>query len=122
MVSPRASEETRVTLRLPSELHLRLRAHARAVGVSINQTIVAALDASLAGAEASTGHLESLAGRVRHIRAALGDLVVELDDTVMPEQLKVNGEILDREAFLHSLPVFRPTLSATIIGERAERV
>ncbi len=122
MVSSRASEETRVTLRLPSELHLRLRERAQTAGVSINQTIVAALDASLAGAEARTADLDSVAGRARHIRAALGDLVVELGDTGMPEHLKLMGEEFDREAFLRSLPVMDPPLPATIIDEREDRV
>jgi hypothetical protein len=56
----------------------------------------------------------------QNIRAALGDLVVELDTARLLRQLGLKGQPLDREA-LRAAPVLSPPLSVTIIEEREEQ-
>ena len=58
---------------------------------------------------------------MREIRAALGDLVIEVDTSRLLRQLRLQGKLPDREAFLTSLPKLSPPLSATVIEEREEQ-
>ena len=59
---------------------------------------------------------------IREIRAALGDLVVELDTSKFPAQFRPSKGLRGREALRKSLPRLKPPLSVTIIEERAERL
>ncbi len=67
---------TRVTLRLPDELHQRLRVASQQAGTSLNQLIIVALAEAVAREEGAGQEETSLMEQVRHIRTVLGDLVV----------------------------------------------
>ncbi len=54
------------------------------------------------------------------IRAALADMIVEIDVDSYPEDLRPT-ESTDREAVFRSLPPLDPPLSAAIIQEREEQ-
>ena len=117
----------RVTLRLPDELHHRLQMKARQAGVSVNQSIVTALNESVLsgddGGNADDEHA-ALLDQVRHIRTALGDLIVELDPEDFPAHVRPTATPIDREGFkgfMRSLPKLDPPLSATIIADREDR-
>ena len=58
---------------------------------------------------------------MREIRAALGDLVIEVDTGQLLRQLRLQGKPPDRQAFLASLPKLFPPLSTTVIEEREEQ-
>jgi hypothetical protein len=110
----------RVTLRLSNELHERLRARSHRAGTSLNQTVVAVISDAL-GREGAAERIGEKDEQVRHIRAALGDLTVDWDDSGLPAELRPSVRSLDPNAFLVSLPRLTPPLSATIIEERDDR-
>lgn len=110
----------RVTLRLPDELHHRLEARSRESGASLNQTIVAALHEALSRADRDGG--DDAVEQLRHIRMALGDLVVELDESQLPPELRPSEDLPDTDALRESMPRLDPPLSATIIADREDRV
>jgi hypothetical protein len=112
----------RVTLRLPDELHQRLQREAQQAGASLNQTIVATLDRGLHGAPDQVCARGSLPEYVARIRAALGDLTVEVDDGDFPAARRIGDQLPDRTAFRETLPTLDPPLSATIIAEREDRL
>lgn len=118
----RSDHVARVTLRLPDDLHQRLRAISRSSGASLNQLIVAALSAGAVREDEADKAGSALAGQVQHIRAALGDLAVELDASRLPPHLRPGGDLPDRSAFVRSLPALRPPLSATILADREDRL
>src|SRR5690349_3605575 len=113
----------RITLRLPDDLHHRLAARERAAGASLNQTIVSALHDSLSRRERDADpDASEREAQVQQVRLALGDLVVELDETELPEHLRAGGSRPDIEALRGSLPRLDPPLSATVIADREDRV
>ena len=109
----------RVTLRLPDELHHRLAARSRAAGASLNQTIVSTLHEALARCEGDV--MDDRAAELQHIRTALGDLVVELDESELPPELRPDEDLPDTDVLRASMPRLDLPLSATIIADREDR-
>jgi predicted transcriptional regulator len=110
-----------VTLRLPDDLHRRLRSTSERTGASLNQLIVAALSAALARDEAADQAEGSLLEQVQHVRRALGDLVVELDLQHVPPSLRPSEGLPDTDTLRQSMPALMPPLSATISADREDR-
>jgi hypothetical protein len=100
-------------------LHQRLEARSRAAGASLNQTIVSTLHEALARSEPEDTDDQTV--ELRHIRMALGDLVVELDASELPPELRPSDDLPDRDAYRESLPRLDPPLSRTIIEGREDR-
>ncbi len=113
---------SRITLRLPDDLHRRLRAVSQRAGVSLNQLVMRNLDQALAGQEETAEKDSPLMDQVRHIRVALGDLAVELDIDHLPPHLRPGEDLPDRATFMKSLPQLEPPLSATIAADREDRL
>lgn len=113
---------TRVTLRLPENLHQRLRVISQKHRVSLNQLIIATLNEALAQDEGAAQEEKSLVEQVQYIRMALGDLAVELDVSQFPPHLRPGEELPDREEFMQSLPQLSPPMSRTIIEDREDRI
>jgi HicB family len=111
----------RVTLRLPEDLHRRLRAVSQHRGASLNQLIVAILSEAQAHGRLLDQTQDPLLEQVQHVRRALGDLVVELDWSALPPHLQPGEDLPDAETLRHSLPELVPPLSATIIADREDR-
>ena len=109
----------RVTVRLPDELHRRLEARASSVGASLNQTIVSTLHEALA--RSNDDQTDDRAEERRRIRMALGDLVVEFDESDLPPELRPGDDLPDRDAFRESLPRLDPPISRAIIEDREDR-
>jgi hypothetical protein len=124
MVSLRADERNvaRVTLRLPKDLHRRVRAVSELTGASLNQWITAALGEALARADVAGETENPLLERLQHVRKALGDLAVELDMRHVPPHLRPDEDLPDSDAFRRSLPQLIPPLSATIVADREDRL
>ena len=112
----------RVTLRLPEDLHRRLRSASERTGSSLNELIVAALSDALARAEVADESEGSLLEQVQHLRRALGDLVVEVDVSHLSPQLRPREDLPDTDTLRRSMPELVPPLSATIISDREDRV
>ena len=112
---------TRVTLRLPDDLHQRLRAAAQRTGAPLNQLIVATLSEALMGDDLVGKDESPLMEQVQHIRTALSGLAVDLDANQLPPHLRPGDELPDRAAFQQSLPTLDPPISATIIADREDR-
>ena len=110
----------RVTLRLPEDLHRRLRAVSQRTGTSLNQLVVAVLGQAVARDDGATEDESYLKEQVNHIRTALGDLAVELDTDQLPSHLRPGEDLPDRAVFARTLPKLSPPLSATIIADREE--
>src|SRR6185437_6216624 len=94
---------SRVTLRLPEELHDRLRDVAHRTGVSLNEVIVSALRDALTcneGPEAGG----SLLKQVRLARAALTDLAVDVDTAWIGAEFGRRAEVPTAEELIRSLP------------------
>lgn len=111
----------RVTLRLPDDLHRRLRSTSERTGVSLNQLIVAALSEVLARGEVVDQAEGSLLEQVQHIRRALADLAVELDLRHVPPHLRPSEGLPDTDTLRQSMPALIPPLSATISADREDR-
>ncbi len=112
----------RVTVRLPDELHHRLAARASESGASLNQTIVAALHDALSRTAHDGSSGDALLEQVQHVRVALGDVIVELDESALPPALRPGDDLPDADTLRQSMPHLVPPLSATIIAEREDRV
>ncbi|MDA8217497.1 MAG: toxin-antitoxin system HicB family antitoxin [Dehalococcoidales bacterium] len=112
----------RITLRLPEELHRRLAQRSQRAGVSLNQLIVATLHDAAAEHDSGGEGEDPLAEQVQHIRAALSDMAVELDTGRLPPHLRPGDDLPDRETYRRSLPQIQPSLSATIIADREDRL
>lgn len=112
----------RVTLRLPEDLHHRLRATSERTGSSLNQLVVAALSETLARGEVAGEAEGSLLEQVQHVRLALGDLAVEVDASHLPPYLRPSEDLPDTDALRQSMPQLIPPLSATISADREDRV
>ena len=113
---------TRVTLRLPSDVHKRLTESARTSRRSINQTIVDLLSEALGCGVRQRPDETPLDAERRRIREALGDLVVEFTAEDLAPMLTHPLGSLDAEAIYNSMPRLDPPLSQTIIDEREDRV
>lgn len=111
---------TRLTLRLPDDLHRRVRGRCAEAGTSLNQFIVAAVREALARPRAEAGEAMTLQQRVKRLRAALGDMVVEIDPAGFPEWERFAGSLPGHEELARSLPRLDPPLSRTIAEEREE--
>jgi hypothetical protein len=57
---------------------------------------------------------------IDEVRAALGDLVIEVDASSLLRRLGIQGSLPDRETFFNSLPVLSPPVSTTVREERDE--
>lgn len=112
---------SRVTLRLPDDLHRKLQAESWRTGASLNQLIVSTLSEAVARDEAMDREQGHLAEQVKHIRSALGDLAVVLNTDSLPPHLHPEDDLPDPDVYRHSLPVLHPPLSATIIADREDR-
>ena len=110
----------RVTLRLPDDLHRRLRIASERDGVSLNQLMVAALRDSLGRGPGAGTPDGPLGEQSRYIRRALGDLAIELDTSILPLGLRPSEELPDPDALRQRMPDLTPPLSATIIADRAD--
>lgn len=111
----------RVTLRLPEDLHRRLRSTSERTGTSLNQLIVAALSAALARSEVADQAEGSLLEQVEHVRRTLGDLAVELDLRHVPPYLRPSEDLPDTDTLRRSMPSLVPPLSATMSADREDR-
>ena len=111
----------RVTLRLPEDLHRRLRGASERTGASLNQLIIAALSQALARDAVASEAENPLFEQVRHIQRALGDLAVELDTSYLPPHLRPREDLPDPDTLRESMPELAPALSATIIADREDR-
>ncbi len=111
----------RVTLRLPEDLHRRLRAASERSGASLNQLIIAALSDALARDAVEEQAKDPLLEQVQHIRRALGELAVELDTSYLPPHLRPREDVPDADTLRQSMPELVPPLSATIISDREDR-
>lgn len=111
----------RVTLRLPENLHRRLRSTSERTGSSLNELIVAALSEALSRGEVVGQAEGSLLEQVQHIRWALGDLAVAVDASHLPPHLRPSEDLPDTDTLRRSMPELLPALSATIIADREDR-
>jgi hypothetical protein len=111
----------RVTLRLPDELHHLAKELSEQQGVSLNDVIVQAVASALRSGPQDESNQGERQVRIERLRAALGDMVVSIDLSDFPEQVRPNPQMPDRDVLFHSLPVLSPPLSQTIIGEREDR-
>lgn len=59
--------------------------------------------------------------QVRHVRRALGDLVIAIDFRQWSLGADMLADFLDTNTLRASMPVLDPPLSATIAGDRDER-
>jgi hypothetical protein len=109
---------TRITLRLPDEVHRRLVASARGSALSLNQTIVAILSDALGCGKSSRAQGTPLDTERRRVREALGDVAVEFDTEDFARFVKRPLSEIDREALFRSMAGVN--LSAGIIEERDE--
>ncbi len=111
----------RVTMRLPEDLHRRLRSASERTGASLNQLIVAALSVALAWGEVADQAEGSLLEQVEHVRRALGDLAIELDLQHVPPYLRPSEGLPDTDTLRQSMPALIPPLSATISPDHEDR-
>lgn len=111
---------TRLTLRLPDSLHRRLLALSAEAGTSLNQLIVGALSEAATRPRPQPGQEDSLRERVQRLRAALGDMVVEIDPADFPAWVEFRDKLPSHEELARMLPRLDPPLSQTIIEEREE--
>lgn len=112
---------TRVTLRLPEELHRRLRAASTRTGSSLNELIVAALNTALSRDHTASRTEHSLQDQIRYVRMALGELALDPDMNHLPAHLRRDEDLPGPDVLRHSLPELVPSLSDTIIADREDR-
>lgn len=111
----------RVTLRLPEDLHRRLRSTSERTGSSLNQVIVAALSDALVRGDVAEHPESSLLEQVQHVQWALADLAVQLDVRHLPPDLRPSEDLPDTDTLRQSMPELMPPLSATISADREDR-
>lgn len=112
----------RVTLRLPEDLHRRLRSTSQRSGSSLNQVIVTALDGALRQGEPGGQADSSLLDQVRLVRRALGEMAVEVDATFLQGDAPFTEDLPDTDTLRKSMPHLTPPLSSTISAEREDRL
>jgi hypothetical protein len=108
----------RITLRLPSELHQRAKELSEQQGLSLNEAIVQALESALNSGYIEARDFGDQQARLDRLRVALGEMVVSIDLSDFPVQVRPNTQMPDRDSLFNSLPVLSPPLSRTIIEER----
>lgn len=111
----------RVTLRLPEDLHRRLRSASERTGRSLNSLIVSTLDEAVPNGEEAVRFNRSLWEQLQQTRRALGDLAVDVDMNLAPH-LWPTADLPDTDTLRESMPRLVPPFSATIIAERDDRV
>ena len=111
----------RVTLRLPEDLHRRLRSTSERTGASLNQLIVAALSEALVRGEVAGQTESSPLEQAQHVRRALGELAAEVDASHLPPHLRPSEDLPDTDTLRQSMPELVPPLSATISADRDDR-
>ena len=111
----------RVTLRLPEDLHARLRSAAERSGTSLNQLMIAALTEGLERQAPSPKSGDSLREQVAYLRRALGSLAVDLSTGLLPPHLQPGRDYPDSDTLRSSMPELDPPLSTTIIADRVDR-
>ena len=110
---------SRVTVRLPDQLHQRLHRQGSRRGASLNEIIVAILSEAVDRMDEVAEEVSNLLEeQVKQVRAALGPLALELD---IPPDLRPSAGQSDVTAYRRSLPRLNPPLSATIIADRDDR-
>ncbi|HVC32062.1 MAG TPA: hypothetical protein VNL16_00970 [Chloroflexota bacterium] len=112
---------SRVTLRLPDGLHERLRDVSHRTGASLNQVIVATLRDVLTCDEENEP-ASQLLKQTQLVRTALADPTVDVDTTWFDAAFRPETEVPTREELARTLPRLTPSLSATVIVEREDRV
>ena len=112
---------TRITLRLPDELHRRLRAVSQEAGTSLNQTIVTILDGATNGERKSSEKLSLREAERRRLRAALGDHLADLDVDSLLSLVPHAVPVSSHEELQRMMPKLDPPLSRTIIEDREDR-
>jgi len=112
---------TRITLRLPDDLHRRLEDACRRSGTSLNRMIVAALAQALERRDASADGQSALMDQVSHIQTALREMTVEIATKHLPSQLRPERDVTGQKR-PRALPTLVPPLSSTILEERREQV
>jgi hypothetical protein len=113
---------TRITLRLPDDLHRRLSAASEQYGTSLNQLIVAMLNGALAHDDLAASMEDLVLAQVQQIRRAMGDLVVEIDADFLPPGVRPREHLPDSDTLRQGMPTLHPPLSATIIADREDRL
>jgi len=113
---------SRVTVRLPDDLHKRLQAVSRSRGLSLNQFIVEAIGEALARDEDTRSRSSPVVTQVKHIRSVLGSLAVGFDITMLPPELRPSERLPDARDYCRSLPKLEPPLLATVIADREDRL
>ena len=111
-----------LTLRLPEDLHRRLRLASERTGTSMNSLIVSTLDEAVPMGKGAVRPNDSLREQVQQVRRALGDLAVDVDVNRFPPHLWPAADLPDTDTHRHSMPCLVPPLSATIIAVRDDRV
>jgi hypothetical protein len=111
---------TRLTLRLPDEVHRRLAATARESGDSLNQAIVAILSDALGCGKSGRAEETPRVAERRRIREALGDLLVEYKAEDFAAFLGPPMDREQRDAIIALISPMDPPLSHSIIEEREE--
>lgn len=112
---------SRVTLRLPEELHERLRDVSHRTGASVNQVIVATLRSALT-CDKVDEPAPPLLQQTQVVRTALADLTVDVDPAWFATEFRPGEGVPTRDELVQSLPRLTPSLSATVIAEREDRV
>lgn len=110
----------RVTLRLPDELHRRLRVKSREKGSSLNETILESIRDGLQQGKEKQRHETPLEKERRLVREALADISSPWDTSNLFPWIPPRPDDFDWEEFRRSLPVLDPPLSQTIVDERDE--
>lgn len=110
----------RVTLRLPADVHRRLRAAAARRGTSLNQMVVAAPSQALAREEDETPAERPMPAQVPHIRQVLSDLVSTLELHALPPHLRPSDDLPESKTLRRTLPQLIPPRSAMLVAERGE--
>jgi hypothetical protein len=113
---------SRVTLRLPEDLHRGLRTASQRDGVSLNQLIVDALRASLARSPDAAEVENPLIEQVRQIRSALGEIAIPLETSLLPPHLQPRDDLPTADMLRRSMPELVPPLSATITADHEDRL
>ena len=108
---------TRITLRLPDQMHQAFQQLARRAGISLNEAMVAALQQSLTRREASNTE-SNLVYERQVIELALQGLLAELPMSRLSVKDDRNATRTPHE----EVPLLTPPLSSTILEERSDRL
>ena len=107
---------TRITLRLPDEVHRRLVENSRLSGASLNQTIVDILSDAVGWGKGQFMYETPREAERRYIREALSDLSIQYHVGDLGPFLHKPAEDIDRDALFRALA--GADLSGGIIEDR----